>query len=155
MAQVVDADADIIEYKLASFPSNGVHDLYFIQFVNGRKTEFRKCIRCSAGIKAPKSGTSALHKHKDICCKREIALQVQSPIPFKKTKTGTHKGLDEVAKLVYDDRMSINAIVNSSMLNKFFRKMNFSNVSYHAINNALESEGSAEIGRSNGIKNQS
>ena len=30
MAQVVEADADIIEYKLGSIPSNGVHELYFI-----------------------------------------------------------------------------------------------------------------------------
>ena len=86
MAQVVDADADIIEYKLASNLSNGVHELYSIHFVNGRKTEFRKCLRCSAVVKAPKSGTSALHEHKDISSKRKIALQNQSPLPFKKTK---------------------------------------------------------------------
>ena len=63
MAQVVDADADIIEYKLGSNPSNGVHELYFIQFVNGRKTEFWKCIQCSAVIKARESGNRALHEH--------------------------------------------------------------------------------------------
>ena len=101
MAQIVDADADVIEYKLASLPSNGVYELCFIQFVNCRKTEFRKCIRCSAVINAPKSGTSALHKHKDICSKREFALQNQSLKTCKKTKTGTPKGLDKVAKLVY------------------------------------------------------
>ena len=148
MAQVVDADADIIEYKLANNPSNGVHELYFIQFVNGRKTEFRKCIRCSAVIKASKSGTSALHKHKDFCSKREIALQNESLIPFKKTKTGTPKGLDEVAKLVYEDGMTINAIVNSSTLNKFFRRMNFSKVS------SLYKQ-STGVGVSNGILSQS
>ena len=48
-----------------------VHKIFFFQFVNGRKTDVRKCIKCSTIAKCPNSGTTALHRHKELCAKKQ------------------------------------------------------------------------------------
>ena len=58
----------IIEYKPSckSLVAE-IHKYFLVQYVNGRRTEIRKCLSCSSLIKSVKSGTSAMQKHRNSC----------------------------------------------------------------------------------------
>ena len=64
-----------IEYRSNVNAVTPVNRLFLVKYVNGRKTEFRKCIKCGDEIKAPNSGTSALSKHSERCESKGGRLQ--------------------------------------------------------------------------------
>ena len=47
----------LVEFRLCDTKGSDVHKFFFVQFVNGRKTDVRKCIKCSTFVKCPNSGT--------------------------------------------------------------------------------------------------
>ena len=59
-----------VEYRSNTKAVTPVNRLFLVQYINGRKTEYRKCIKCSDIIKFPNFGTSALNKHSEICGKK-------------------------------------------------------------------------------------
>ena len=58
----------LIEFRLCDTKGS---EFFFVQFVNGRKTDVRKCMKCSTNVKRPNSGTTALHRHKELCTKKQ------------------------------------------------------------------------------------
>ena len=72
-----------------------------MQFVKERRTEFRKFIKGSELIKTPKSGTSALHKHHNLCKDKAHPIDIdQFIIRFSKSpgrSSSLKKGLTEPA----------------------------------------------------------
>ena len=98
---------------------------FVAEYVNGRETVDRKCIKCSTIIKSVYGSTSAMAKHTKLCDPKPEPTN-QSLIPYKVGKLSTtKKGLDEVARLVFEDNIPINKIVlpNASM---WFKTMNCS-----------------------------
>ena len=106
---------DVIEYKLSEENlSNEVHSYFYVQFLNGRKTDIRKCIKCGEKVKSINSGTTTLHRHHNTCSKdaNKKRSNDQNELPYalapKVARNTT--GLALVAKLVYDDEIPITRI---------------------------------------------
>ena len=132
--------AYLFEYKVLTISPNDINIYFMMQYISGRRNEIRKkIIKCSALIKTLESGTRALHKHHEIHSWNEDVLHNQTVIPFKKVKIAAWKGVDELAKLFYENGMSFTRSFISGTLQTFFRSMNIATVSYHSINSALES----------------
>ena len=67
----------------------------------------------------------------------------QQDLPFPKTskiETVKTRGLNEVARLVYSDGLTINTVVSSKTLQSFYQKLNFAKVSYQSVNGTLEQQ---------------
>ena len=100
-----------------------VHKFFSVHFVNGRKTDVRKCFKCSTIVKCPNSGTIALHRHTELCTKKQDMKRpadqsaLQNPVAKVETKIGTNK----VCRLVYKDGFAIKAVVNSETLQEMFK----------------------------------
>ena len=132
----------IVEYKPSPKTGAEIHQHFLVKFLNGRKSEYRKCVKCSELIKCPKSGTSALHIDHNLCRQpRSQPVDVdQRRIPFQKTTQKPRKGLPECARLVYEDNFAITKVVKSKTLQSFYNRLNFATVSYNSVNQQLESD---------------
>ena len=112
-----------------------------VEYENGQKTEYRKCVKCDSCNKSRDSSTSAMSKHARKCTGKRKATADQSLIPYKSSKS-TEKlskpGLPQVAKFVYEDNFPINKIVTTPTMQSFFKKLNFHEVTHEAINEELE-----------------
>ena len=60
-----------------------------------------------------------------------------SALKFPKVSTKHGKGLNQVAKLVYEDNISFSKDVKSQALQNFYLKLGFEKVSYFSVNQAL------------------
>ena len=106
----------VVEYRVNKKTSSNVCKLFLLEFKDDVQTEWRKCIKCDALVKAPNSGTSGLSKHADSCAKsnKRKAPTNQPKIGFKKCpKLNLPKGMDTVSKLVYKDNIPITAVAKS------------------------------------------
>ena len=76
----------VVEYRVNKKTSSNVCKLFLLEFKDDVQTEWRKCIKCDALVKAPNSGTSGLSKHADSCAKsnKRKAPTNQPKIGFKK-----------------------------------------------------------------------
>ena len=70
----------LVEFHLCDTKGSDVHKFFFVQFVNGRKTDVRKCIKCSTIVKCPSSGTTALHRLKQLLTKKTGYEETSRPI---------------------------------------------------------------------------
>ena len=89
----------VVEYRVNKKTSSNVCKLFLLEFKDDVQTEWRKCIKCDALVKAPNSGTSGLSKHADSCAKsnKRKAPTNQPKIGFKKCpKLNLPKGMDTV-----------------------------------------------------------
>ena len=75
----------------------------------------------------------------------------QTVIPFKRARV--QDGLNEVAKLVYEDNIPVYKVVRSPTLQSFFKQLHFSKVTYCSVNNALEVNYQTAAGSSNSNSN--
>ena len=131
----------VVEYRVNKKTSSNVCKLFLLEFKDDVQTEWRKCIKCDALVKAPNSGTSGLSKHADSCAKsnKRKAPTNQPKIGFKKCpKLNLPKGMDTVSKLVYKDNIPITAVAKSEALQSMFRELGFGSVTYHSMNKALD-----------------
>ena len=58
---------ELIEYLVNTSSTNAINKFFIVHYIIGRKSEIRKCIQCADLIRSPNVGTSATHKHKNIC----------------------------------------------------------------------------------------
>ena len=80
----------------------------------------------------------AMAKHTKLCDPKPAPTN-QSLIPYKVCKLSTtKKGLDEVARLVFEDNIPINKIVSSQTHQMWFKRMNFDKVTHASLNETLE-----------------
>ena len=59
----------VIEYRVNKTSQSEVNKKFLVEFKNNLQTEWRKCIKCDAVVKAPNMGTSGMHKHLLTCGK--------------------------------------------------------------------------------------
>ena len=52
----------------------------------------------------------------------------------------TTRGLHEVVRLVYEDNLPIYNVIGYSVLQSWFKKLKFANVTYHSLNATLKGE---------------
>ena len=130
-----------IEYRLLKLP-NEVYKHFLVEFKNDRKTEFRKCMRCSTVVKAVNGGTSAMLKHISNCkgpTKVLVSEQRTLNMP-RKAVLAARKGVVRVARLVYEDHIPLNTVVRSETLQYFYRCLGFAKVSYHSVSEVLDED---------------
>ena len=90
-------------------PFNKFHK---IKFINGQPSDFHRCLTCKKEIKCSNSNTTGLHKHRESCLKRgPIDNVATSALKFPKVSTKHGKGLNQVAKLVYEENIAISKVV--------------------------------------------
>ena len=58
---------DVVEFRVNKKSDLPINKLFLIKFVNGKETEWRKCLKCGDLRKAPSSGTSGLRLHLTKC----------------------------------------------------------------------------------------
>ena len=93
-----------------------INKFYEIKFINDHPSDFRRCLACKKEIKCSNSNTSGLHKHRENCLKRgPIDNVATSALKFPKVSTKHGKGLNQVAKLVYEDNFPISKAGNSRL----------------------------------------
>ena len=63
--RIVNVADDLIENRVNTSSTNAIHKFFIVQYINGRKSEIRKCIQCDDLIRRPNAGTSAMHKHEN------------------------------------------------------------------------------------------
>ena len=115
------------------------HEKFLVEYRGGRKTEGRKCIKCNVLIKSIGASTTSMTKHTQVCDSKTVQTVIasdQTVIPFKRARV--QDGLNEVAKLVYEDNIPVYKVVRSPTLQSFFKQLHFSKVTYCSVNNALE-----------------
>ena len=110
------------------------------------KTAKRKCITCGEKVSSVNSGTSTMKTHWQKCQtnvnrtrKRNYDLHEIS-FPKSQTNRCAAKGHSEVARLAYEDRISVNRVTMSPILQKWFKRMNFDPVSPYSLNKSLDEE---------------
>ena len=120
-ANIVTIPDDIIEYRTNKRAKEDLPKSFLVQFVNGRQTEYRRCIACGTNIKCKDSSTTGLRRHREVCNRdRGSKDDKQGELPFARGKAAKiEKGLGDVARLVYNDGIPVNKIVKSETLQKF------------------------------------
>ena len=106
------------EWKLIK-SGNDLYKKLFCEFVNGRKTERRMCIKCSKIVKSFNYGTSSMLGHLKICAGQTGSNSWQNRINVTVCEPSTgpmKKGFNEVAALVYENQLSVNAVATSRIL---------------------------------------
>ena len=141
-ANIVTIPDDIIEYRTNKRAKEDRPKSFLVQFVNGRQTEYRRCIASGTNIECKDSNTTGLRRHREVCnSDRGSKDDKQGELPFARGKAAKiEKGLGDVARLVYDDGILVYKIVKSETLKKIFKQLNFSRISKHSINRQLENE---------------
>ena len=92
------------------------------------------------------SGTSTMKRHWQRCQtnvnRTRKRTYDQHEISFLKIQTNrcAAKGHSEVARLVYEDRISVNRVTKSPILQKWFKRMNFDPVSTYSLNKSSDEE---------------
>ena len=138
VGEVDDAPKITTEYRKEKTGQETWSSKFVAEYVNGRKTVNRKCIKRSTIIKSVDGSTSAMAKHAKLCDPKPAPTN-QSLIPYKVCKLSTtKKGLDEVARLVFEDNIPINNIVSSQTHQMWFKRMNFDKVTHASLNETLE-----------------
>ena len=138
VGEVDDAPLITTEYRKEKTGQVTWSSKFVAEYVNGRKTVNRKCIKCSTSVKSVDASTSAMAKHTNLCDPKPAPTN-QSLIPYKVCKlSATKKGLDEVAPLVFEDNIPINKIVSSQTHQMSFKRMNFDKVTHASLNKTLE-----------------
>ena len=130
----------LVQFRLCSTKGSDVHKFFFVQLVNGHKTDVRKSIKCSTNVKCPNSGTTAVHRHKELCTKKQDMKRPadQSALQYPVAKVEKKIGLNKVCRLVYKDGFAITAVVNSETLHAMFKLLNYSRVTHNSLNISLE-----------------
>ena len=137
---------DVVEFRVNKKSDLSIHKLVLIKFVNRKETEWRKCQKCGDLRKAPNSGTSGLRLHLTKCPGNDASKDSrdvnQDVIPFaKKPKLDDIPQLmHKISRLVYEDNLTINTVVNSSTLKWFFEGRNVGKVTYHKLNKVLDAD---------------
>ena len=94
VGEVDDAPLITTEYRREKIGQVTWSSNFVAEYVNGRKTVNRKCIKCSTIIKSVDGSTSAMAKHTKLCDPKPAPTN-QSLIPYKVCKLSTtKKGLD-------------------------------------------------------------
>ena len=73
--------AVVYEYKTEK--GHSWSSQFLVEYKNGQKTEYRKCVECDSCNKSPYSSTSAVTKHAGKCTGKREATADQSQIPYK------------------------------------------------------------------------
>ena len=130
----------LVEFRLCNTKGSDVHKFLFVQFVNGRKMDVRKCIKCSTIVKCPNSGTTELHRHEELCTnKQDIKQPADQPaLQYAVAKVEEKIGLNKVYRLVYGDGFAITAVVNTETLQEMFKSLNYNKVTYNSLNISLD-----------------
>ena len=135
--------ADLIEYKINENAKSECAKLFLVKFVNGQRTQYRRCFRYETEIKAPDGSTSGMNKHARSCTgKRGRARSPSQPIiPFKiAANTDQNRKLLDVGRLVFEDRIPINRIVKSTFIQQLLKKSGYPAATTDGINEALETK---------------
>ena len=125
---------DVITFEPHRKSSLPIHRLFLDEIMNGQPTEYSKCIKCSKIIKRPNSGTKSLYTHRD-SCQPEFSVSGQSMLPFAPRKTSNSKAVELAARLVYEDNISLNQIVNSQVIKEVLTP--YGNYSRHSVNKCI------------------
>ena len=137
---------DVVEFRVNKKSDLPINKLFLIKFVNGKETEWRKCLKCGDIRRAPNSGTSGLRLHLTKCPGNDASKDSRDVnhdvIPFaKKPKLDDIPALmHKISRLVYEDNLTINTVVNSSTLKWFFEGRNVGKVTYHKLNKVLDAD---------------
>lgn len=139
---------DKIEYRKISGNSS-INAFFELKVQNGQPTVFRRCMSCKTEIKCSNANTTGLHKHRLVCLKRPAAMLDNEVLSFAKSsrKDVVSKGLNRVAKLVYEDSIPITKVAKSETLQSFYQQLGFDKVSYYSINRALNIQYQSAVNR--------
>ena len=86
-ANIVTILDDIIEYRTNKRAKEDLPKSFLVQFVNGRQTEYRRCIACGTNIKSKDSNTTGLRRHREVCNRdRGSKDDKQGELPFARGK---------------------------------------------------------------------
>ena len=116
---------------------------FYVQYLSGIKPEKRKCIKCTKVITATNGGTTAMKSHLKTCTgeRPHIANQPCSTRTFEPSSSVKNdNGMRKICKLVYQDNIPINKIVNSATLKEMFQKLGYDKVTKDRLNNCLNRE---------------
>ena len=118
--------------------SNKIYDDFLVEFVNNRKTENRKCLKCDHIVKSVNGGTSGMHNHIKKCLGRagDRTLDIgQSQLNYNISPRNTSKrGLSKIVRLVY----SYYKTNKEEDFAEIFRDTGYARVNYDVINGELE-----------------
>ena len=116
---------------------------FYVQYLSGIKPEKRKCIKCTKVITATNGGTTAMKSHLKTCTgeRPHIANQPCITRTFEPSSSVKNdNGMRKICKLVYQDNIPINKIVNSATLKEMFQKLGYDKVTKDRLNNCLNRE---------------
>ena len=97
-ANIVTIPDYIIENRTNKRAKEDLPKSFHVQFVNGRQTEYRRCIACGTNIKCKDSNTTGLRRHIEVCNRdRGSKDDKQGELPFARGKAAKiEKGLGDM-----------------------------------------------------------
>ena len=63
---------DLVEFKINEKAKSECNKLFLVKFVNGRRTQYRRCFRYETEIKAPDGSTSGMKIHSKSCTGKRL-----------------------------------------------------------------------------------
>ena len=112
-----------------------------VEFVDGIKTDKRKCTNGSAIVKSANFGTSSMKTHREKCLKRQTSDPTQGKLKYAKApKIADPKhtqGLNDAARLVYEDNFPITSVASSAVLKQWATRLGYGELDYSEINQRM------------------
>ena len=86
-ANIVTIPDVIIDYRTNKEAKEDLPKSFLVQFVNGRQTEYRRCIACGTNIKGKNSNTVGFRRHREVCDRdRGSKCDKQGELPSARKK---------------------------------------------------------------------
>ena len=126
------------EWRIFETKNPKLKDKFLCGFIDKKKTEARKCVRCKSVFSCKKSNTSALERHISSCTSTESEDVNQISIR-KFLKSNTEK-LTFHSHFVYLDNVSVTKVSSSPRFKKLFQKSGLAVPTYDDLNRTLNAK---------------
>ena len=126
------------EWRIFETKNPKLKDKFLCGFIDKKKTEARKCVRCKSVFSCKKSNTSALERHISSCTSTES--EDVNQISIRKFLNSNTEKFTFHSQFVYLDNVSVTKVSSSPRFKKLFQKSGLAVPTYDDLNRTLNAK---------------
>ena len=126
------------EWRIFETKNPKLKDKFLCGFIDKKKTEARKCVRCKSVFSCKKSNTSALERHISSCTSTES--EDVNQISIRKFLNSNTEKFTFHSQFVYLDNVSATKVSSSPRFKKLFQKSGLAVPTYDDLNRTLNAK---------------
>ena len=123
------------EWRIFETKNPKLKDKFLCGFIDKKKTEARKCVRCKSVFSCKKSNTSALERHISSCISTES--EDVNQISIRKFLNSNTEKFTFHSQFVYLDNVSVTKVSSSPRFKKLFQKSGLAVPTYDDLNRLM------------------